>query len=159
MKFLKAWWSKVLVGIAVVLVAIQFVPFGVDNPSARDEPEWDSPRTRELFMAACADCHSNETKIPWYEHVAPIKWYLADHVEEGRNALNISEWHTAAGKDAKKSAKQIRQGSMPPDYYTYFGLHGDAKLTAAEKQQLIDGINRTLAADPPVGTDNGNDDH
>jgi hypothetical protein len=101
-------------------------------------------------MTACADCHSNETKVLWFEHVAPIKWYIADHVKEGREALNVSEWHTKPGRDTDEFAEVVEEGSMPPDYYTYFGLHSDSKLTETEKQQLIDGIEKTLAADPPA---------
>ena len=149
--FLRAWWWKMLVAGAVVFVAIQFVPYSVDNPKTGDEPAWDSAQTRELFMTACADCHSNETEVLWFENIAPIKWYVANHVKEGRDELNISEWHTAAGDEADDSAETIEEGSMPPGYYTYFGLHGDSKLTPAQKQQLIDGFNATMAAYPPKG--------
>lgn len=151
MKFLRMWWWKVLIGLAVVMVAIQFVPYSVDNPSARDEPKWDSPQTRELFMNACGACHSNETKILWFENVAPVKWYVANHVKEGRGAMNISEWHTAAGEHADEPGETIDRGSMPPGYYTYFGLHSESKLTAAQKQALIDGLDKTIAGDPPKG--------
>ena len=72
-------------------------------------------------------------------------------MKEGRDELNISEWHTAAGDEADDSAETIEEGPMPPGYYTYFGLHGDSKLTPAQKQQLIDGFNATMAADPPKG--------
>jgi hypothetical protein len=150
MKYFRTWWSKVILVVGIVVIAIQFVPFGVDNPATHDEPKWDSPTTRQLFMTACGDCHSNETKILWFEHVAPVKWYVADHVEEGRGALNVSEWHTNAGRDARNMVRVIKNGSMPPDFYTYLGLHSDSKLTAAQKQQLIDGIDATLAADPPT---------
>jgi hypothetical protein len=155
MGFVRRWWWKALALAAVVLVAIQFVPYGVDHPAARDEPRWDSARTRTLFMAACGDCHSNQTRVLWFEQVAPVKWYVANHVEEGRAALNISEWHTAAGEHAEDAAEPIERGSMPPASYHYFGLHGDAKLTAAQDRQLIDGLNATIAADPPAGGEHG----
>ena len=64
----------------------------------QDEPAWDSAQTRQLFMTSCAACHSNETEILWFEHVAPVEWYVADHMQEGREALNVSEWHTSAGR-------------------------------------------------------------
>lgn len=149
-RYFTSWWSKVLLLLGIAAIAIQFVPFGVDNPAASDEPNWDSARTRDLFMTACADCHSNETRILWFEHVAPVKWYVADHVKDGRRSLNISEWHTNAGRDTDGLVKVIKNGSMPPDFYTYFGLHSDSKLSTAEKQGLIDGIQKTLAADPPT---------
>lgn len=144
------WRWKILIGLAVLFVAIQFVPLSVDNPSTRDEPAWDSARTRELVVRACADCHSNETKVLWFEHVAPIKWYIADHVKEGREALNFSEWHTNAGDDPDDAVETIEKGTMPLDSYTYFGLHGDANLTDEERQDLIDGLEATMAADPPT---------
>ncbi|HOT33788.1 MAG TPA: heme-binding domain-containing protein [Rhodoglobus sp.] len=102
-----------------------------------------------MFTTACADCHSNQTKILWFEHAAPVEWYVASHVKDGRHALNIDTWHTYAGEGADESAKVIRKGSMPPSFYTYLGLHGDAKLTPAERQELHDGLAKTLAADPP----------
>lgn len=150
MAFVRAWWLRALIVVVVAVVAIQFVPYGVEDRTARDEPAWDSPRTRELFVRACADCHSNETKVLWFEHVAPIKWYIADHVEEGRRALNVSEWHTAAGDEADEMTEVIEEGSMPPDCYTYFGLHATSKLSRAEQQELMDGIRATLEGDPPV---------
>jgi hypothetical protein len=152
MRLLSRWWSRlVLIGIGVFAL-LQLVPYRVDNPSPRDEPAWDDPRTRELAVAACYSCHSNETKVAAWEQVAPIHWYIANHVKEGRAALNFSEWHTAAGEEAHEAAEPVGHG-MPPDYYTYLGLHDESKLTADEVQQLIDGLERTIAADPPAGGD------
>jgi hypothetical protein len=144
------WWTALL-GAVVVLVLIQFVPYRVGHRSARDEPKWDSPRTRTLVMRACGDCHSNQTKLLWFEQVAPITWYIANHVKEGRAALNFDEWHTAPGDGASEAGEAVSEGSMPPSYYTYFGLHGDSKLSRAQMKDLIDGLERTATADPPRG--------
>ena len=148
-RLLSYWWFKVLlVGVGVVLLA-QLVPYRVDNPLARDEPAWDSPTTRALAVRACYSCHSNETKVMSFEKIAPIQWYIANHVKEGRAALNFSEWNTAAGEEAHDAAEAVGDG-MPPGYYTYFGLHKESKLTAVELQALKDGLERTIAADPPT---------
>ena len=101
-------------------------------------------------MRACYSCHSNETEVLPFEQVAPIHWYINNHVQEGRAALNFSEWHTAPGEEAGEAAEPVGEG-MPPSYYTYFGLHSDSKLTPDEVQQLIDGLDATIAADPPSG--------
>ncbi len=155
MSFLRAWWLRILlIGVAGFLL-IQLVPYGVDNPSARDEPAWDSPQTRELAVRACYDCHSNETKVLWFEKVAPVKWYVANHVEEGRAALNFSEWSTNAGEAADEAQDAVEEGGMPPSYYTYLGLHKDSKLTPAETKALISGLEKTIAADPPAGGEGG----
>ncbi|MFN8051536.1 MAG: heme-binding domain-containing protein [Acidimicrobiales bacterium] len=68
----------------------------------------------------------------------------------------MSTWHTAAGESSDEITETIEKGSMPPDSYTFLGLHASANLTPAEKQQLIDGIKKTIAADPPAG---GGEDH
>lgn len=143
------WWKVTLVGL-VGFALIQLVPYRVDNPKTRDEPAWNSPATRALAVRACYACHSNETKVAAFEQVAPIKWYIANHVKEGRAALNFSEWHSAAGEGAHEAAEPIGDG-MPPSYFTYFGMHQDSKLTPAEVRQLIDGLDKTIAADPPKG--------
>jgi mono/diheme cytochrome c family protein len=67
------------------------------NPPVIAEPEWDSPRTRELARRACYDCHSNETRWPLYSRIAPVAYTLASNVQEGREHLNFSEWGAAQG--------------------------------------------------------------
>uniref|UniRef100_UPI0035646806 heme-binding domain-containing protein n=1 Tax=Sulfurovum sp. TaxID=1969726 RepID=UPI0035646806 len=61
---------KILGIVIIVVISIQFIPYGKNhsNPSVVAEPMWDSPKTKELFVRACADCHSNETKWPWYSN-------------------------------------------------------------------------------------------
>jgi hypothetical protein len=142
----------VVTTIAIVVatfVLIQFVPYRVDNPSTRDEPTWDSPGTRALAVRACFDCHSNESDVTRFEQVAPLSWWIANHVKEGRASLNFSEWHGAAGEEADDAAGPLAEGEMPPSYYTWLGMHSDAKLTPAEVKHLVDGLRRTIAADPP----------
>lgn len=153
-RFIAKWWWKVIIVGLVGFAAIQLVPYRVDNPKTRDEPAWDSPTTRALAVRGCFACHSNDTKVAAFEHVAPVKWYVANHVKEGRAKLNFSEWHTAAGEEAHDAAEPIGDG-MPPSYFTYFGLHQDSKLTPAETKQLIDGLKKTIAADPPAGGGGG----
>jgi hypothetical protein len=131
-------------GVFVVLfVGIQFVPYRVTNPSGRNEPTWDSPRTRQHAVAACFDSHSNETSTTWFEDIAPLSWWITNHVDEGRSALNFSE--CTRGRGENEAAEQVRESSMPPNYYTWFGMHGDAKLSPSERQQLADGLRATLS--------------
>jgi hypothetical protein len=129
---------------AVVLVGlIQLVPYRVDNPPVLQEPSWDSPRTRQLAVAACYDCHSNETSTYWWEDVAPLSWWITNHVKDGRAALNFSE--CTRGRGENEAAETVREGSMPPNYYTWLGLHSNAKLTAAERRELAVGLQATLS--------------
>jgi hypothetical protein len=133
-----------VVGVLVLAFAlIQLVPYRVSNPAVQQGPNWDSPRTEALARTACFDCHSNETETYWFEDIAPLSWWINNHVEDGREALNFSEC-TGKGGEADDAAETVRDESMPPGYYTWFGLHGDAKLTAKQRQQLADGLRITL---------------
>jgi len=142
------------VWIAIALLAVfglaQLIPIQVTNPPARVEPRWDSPQTRQLVVAACFDCHSNQSRHFWYEDIAPIKWWTANHVSSGRKSLNFDEWNQPQRR-AGRAASSVTRGRMPPSYYTLFGLHADAKLTAAQKAALAAGLEKTITADPPPG--------
>jgi hypothetical protein len=127
----------------VLFVGIQLVPYRVGNPGTRSEPAWDSPQTRRLAVAACFNCHSNETSTYWWEDVAPLSWWITNHVDEGRQALNFSE--CTKGRGENEAAETVTEGSMPPNYYTWLGLHSEAKLSRAQRQALADGLRATLA--------------
>jgi hypothetical protein len=132
-----------LVILAVGFVAIQLVPYGRDhtNPPVTGEPAWDSPTTRDLAVRACFDCHSNETTWPWYSNVAPISWRLRNHVTEGRQKLNFSEWGTGE-QETEHLVRLVREGDMPP--WDYLLSHPEARLSDAETQALLDGFARTF---------------
>ena len=126
-------------------VAIQLVPYGRRhaNPPVAAEPRWNSAQTRELAARACFDCHSNETVWPWYSHVAPISWLVQRDVDEGRRALNFSEWDRPQ-KEAREAAKTVREGEMPPWFY---GIRSaSARLSAADRDALAAGLAATLGA-------------
>ena len=130
--------------ILVMLPVIQAVPYGRahSNPPITGEPQWSSPRTRELMARACFGCHSNEVEYPSYASVAPISWVVEAHVAEGREKVNYSEFDRRQ-RGADETIEVIQEGSMPPAYYTRFGRHPEAKLTSAELQELIDGLRAT----------------
>ena len=95
---IKKWILRLAIVIARRVRGYPVHPNRVSNPSTRDEPAWDSPRTRALAVAACYDCHSNQTKVMWFEKVAPLSWWIKGHVDDGRGALNFSEWKTKHGE-------------------------------------------------------------
>jgi len=126
-----------------LLLLIQVVPYGRDhtNPPVVKEPDWDRPRTRELFFQACKNCHSNETGWPWYSSVAPISWLVQHDVEEARSHFNVSEWGRRRNH-GDEAAKEVREGEMPP--WFYLPAHPEARLTDAERQELIAGLVATF---------------
>lgn len=149
---LQHWVVALGVTVVVGFGVLQLVPYRYDNPAVKSEPVWDSPRTRQLAKLACFDCHSNETQTKWWEDVAPLSWWITNHVKEGRDALNFSEWNSGGHEGADDAIETIRNGSMPPSYYTWLGMHGNAKLSAKERQELIDGLKRTFANSKSSGS-------
>ena len=123
--------------------ATQLVPYGRDhtNPHVLREPIWDRPVTRALAVRACFDCHSNETRWPWYSQVAPVSWLVQRDVDVGRRVLNFSEWDRPY-EEASESAETVREGEMPPAIY--LPLHAAARLTPVEKRSLADGLAATV---------------
>jgi len=97
----------------------------------------------EVLKKACYDCHSNNTRYPWYNNIQPVAWWLNDHVTEGKKELNFSEYGKRTppkqARKLKKVAKEVEEGGMPLDSYTW--IHRDAVLTAREKKMLIDWAN------------------
>jgi hypothetical protein len=130
--------------ILVMLPVIQAIPYGRShsNPPITGEPQWSSPRTRELMVRACFGCHSNEVEYPSYASVAPISWVVEAHVAEGREKVNYSEFDRRQ-RGADETIEVIEEGSMPPSYYTRFGRHPEAKMTSAELQELLNGLRAT----------------
>src|SRR5690348_9189375 len=107
----RRWWFRAGLGLFLVMLVIQLVPYGHDrvNPPVTAEPAWDSPETRALAKQACFDCHSNETEWPAYSKVAPVSWLIQHDVTEGRSKLNFSEWQRPQ-KDAKKAREEVIGG-------------------------------------------------
>ena len=128
-----------ILGLIAVFVLIQLIPYGHDhaNPPVVQEPAWDSPATRDLAVRACYDCHSNETRWPWYTDIAPVSWLIQHDVDEGRSRLNFSAWNMSQ-RSARDMAETVQRGSMPRWFYV--PIHPEASLTAAEKDQLVRGL-------------------
>lgn len=124
-----------------VLLAAQMIRPALTNPPVVAEPHWDSPRTRELVRRACFDCHSNETRVPWYGQVAPFRWLVAHHVAEGREHLNFSD--PASGYEVDEMVGEIRKGAMPT--WDYKLVHAAARLSQAEQDSLVAGLEATFA--------------
>jgi len=88
---------------------------------------------------SCYDCHSNNTKYPWYNKIQPAAWFLEDHIKEGKDELNFNEWGDYS--DRRKNSKlrsiisQIEDDEMPLDSYTL--IHRDAKFSESEKKEII----------------------
>jgi mono/diheme cytochrome c family protein len=151
-------WVRIgLLSLLGLLVVIQLIPYRRDhsNPPVIAEPAWDSLQTRELAVRACFDCHSNEVEWPWYANVAPVSWLVQRDVDEGRDKLNFSEWNRPH-EEADEAAETVREGSMPPVYYTW--PHPDARLDDSERRALETGLLATLGGEHEDHQDEEDDD-
>ena len=125
--------------LAAAFAAIQFVPYGWShsNPPVTANAPWPTGEAEATARAACYACHSNETDWPVYSYVAPRSWLVRSDVDAGRDELNFSEWDR--DQDADDAADAVADGSMPPAQYVL--LHPDAKLSDAERAELINALN------------------
>jgi hypothetical protein len=145
----RKWLIRGAIAVVGLFVLAQLVPYGRDhtNPPVTREVRWDSARTRQLAAGACFDCHSNLTDWKWYSNIAPISWLVYADVKGGREHLDFSEWDKPQG-EVGDIVEAVRDGSMPP--LQYKPLHSAARLAGAERAALARGLEKTLAADPPV---------
>jgi Haem-binding domain len=104
---------------------------------------WPDERTRDLATRACMDCHSNDTRWPSYASVAPVSWIVAHDVKEGRAAFDVA--HPELSEEAYEAGEVVREGTMPPWYYT--PLHRDAVLSAADREALAKGLEQMFGSE------------
>ena len=135
--------KKILFTAIAIFAAIQFIRVDKINPVSVPEKDFinvtqPSKEVADLLKTSCYDCHSNETKYPWYFNVAPVSWWLKNHINEGREELNFSLWtdYDAKKKDKKleESIELINNGEMPMFSYTL--AHQEAKLSATQQKAL-----------------------
>lgn len=136
--------KKVLVALLVVLVILQF--FQIDKTNPEFDANQDFLKMHEApteiastIKAACYDCHSNQSVYPWYTYVQPVGWFVKNHIEEGKEHLNFSEFGTYTPKKQAHKLEEcyelIEKGEMPLSSYTI--IHKDAVLTEAQQTELI----------------------
>lgn len=127
------------------IAAMQFIQPERNNPVTPAEQDFAvvhnlSEADAQLIKAACYDCHSNEVVFPWYANVAPVSYFVAEHVEDGRKHLNFSIWSTysegKADHKLEECSEELEKGAMPLDSYVW--LHKEADLSEEQRSGLIE---------------------
>jgi len=134
---------KVLLALVAVFVIIQF--FRID----KSVPEYNAAddfltltaapaEVAGLMRAVCYDCHSYETKYPWYANVAPVSWWIKGHIDEGREHLNYSTFGARSLEQRadmiEESGEVVTEGWMPLNSYKWG--HSEARLSDAQRQLI-----------------------
>lgn len=128
----------------LIFAALQF--FRPSKNSGSTDPSTDvsaavpmPPGVAALLKESCYDCHSNETRYPWYAEVMPAGWFLAGHIDNAKSHLNFSEFTTVSLRRQfhkfEEITEQIDLGEMPLP--SYLILHGAAELSPEKKQLLL----------------------
>lgn len=139
MKILK----KVLIVLLVLFVAAQAFRPAKNNSSDTSKDISKSyvvpENVKTILAKACNDCHSNNTKYPWYAEIQPVAWWLNDHIKDGKKHLNFNEFDgyriARQYKKLEECMEEVKDGAMPMSSYTI--IHKEAKLTDDEKQTLF----------------------
>lgn len=136
--------KKIFLAALIVLVLLQFIQPTKNQTTSLSNNDlskmYEVPQdVRPILQKACYDCHSNNTKYPWYNKIQPVAWWLQYHVNDGKKHLNFSEF---GGYEPKKQyhkleeiAETVEEGEMPLNSYTW--MHKEAQLTSTEKQTLL----------------------
>ncbi len=135
--------KKILLGLAGVLIVIQFIRPAKNNSNIQTNHIANkymmSQEVKEIFAKACDDCHSNNTRYPWYSYFQPVAWWLDKHVKDGKRHLNMSELGARRinlqNHKLEEIIEMVDKNEMPLNSYTW--VHTDAKLTDVERTWII----------------------
>lgn len=136
------WLAIVL---AVAFAGIQFVRPARTNPQVDPSQTIEArtqmpPDVASILERSCRDCHSNKTVWPWYTQVAPVSWWLTNHVNEGRHDMNLSEWgkldRDRQDRKLRQICDEVQDGAMPLS--SYLPMHPTARLSDQDRKTLCD---------------------
>lgn len=152
--------------LAAILLGIQLIRPDFQNPAADPAQDFKAiakppAEIAAILDAACYDCHSNQTRYPWYSQIAPVSWWLANHVREGREHVNFSSYGAYGADDQaeilEESAEVVSTGEMPLKSYTW--THAAARLSDAQRKQLADWFNALPQNAPATSDHSGSSEH
>lgn len=142
--------AAAVLGIISCLLIAQSLRYQHTNPPSKGDVVAPA-KIDAVLRRACYDCHSNETRWPWYTYIAPVSWLIERDVELGRKELNFSEWGSYYPAPRKRKLQWIdralREEAMPP--WTYRVLHLGATLTQQDLTALERWITLEIAGQPP----------
>ena len=146
MKVLK----KVALFLLLILLAIQFIKPAKNRAETPEDSGFlletnPSDEVVEILKNSCYNCHSNQTNYPWYSDISPISFWIDNHIDQGKEHLNFSDW-TNYDTDKKvykleEIIETIEAGEMPLREYIW--LHQDSRLNTQQQKAVIEWAART----------------
>lgn len=143
--------KKILLFLLAALVVIQFI-HPKPNKAKGDQPNYIGKTfsipedVKSILTKACNDCHSNNTRYPWYSNIQPADWWMNGHIKKGKKGMNLDEYtnHNLRYQYHKMEdvLEQLKEGDMPLNSYTW--IHKDAILSQTEKNSLINWANSVM---------------
>jgi len=145
-------WKTLLVWVGGTFLLLQAIQIDIPEPPKKIDPDHEIKAPKEIMVmlkTSCYDCHSYQTKMPWYGHISPVSLEVKSHIKNGRNAVNFQEWGTYNEEKRQKVYKGIVKTinfRMPlPLYLT---MHEEAKLTRAQRDAIKAWAQRHLDETP-----------
>lgn len=143
--------SKIILGIIVLFLAAQLIQPSKNQGNAGGPNDiTQTVRIPEnvltLLKKSCYDCHSNHTNYPWYDHITPVNWWVAGHINEGKEELNFTVFGQYKADDQMKMlegiGETVKSGEMP--LKSYLLTHGEARLSEGEKQAIFEWTKQSI---------------
>jgi hypothetical protein len=142
---MKKTLTRIVIGLVGIFVVAQFFRPELSNPPS--DPSLSvrnykgiPPEVVSKMQSVCFDCHSNETRWPWYSHITPVNYLIMHDVNNGRRRVNFSEWNNYSPGKMKSILDniydQVYNHEMPLPKYRW--MHPEAQLTAAEVKMICD---------------------
>lgn len=137
--------KKILIAIAAIFLIMQFIRPATNNSDIHAANDISASITipadvDNILKASCNDCHTNKTNNMWYQNIQPVGWWINNHIEEGKDELNFSEFNTYSVKrkahKLEEIVEMVEENEMPLGSYTM--IHGNAELNADQKKLIID---------------------
>jgi hypothetical protein len=135
--------KKIGIALLVLLVMIQFIRPQKNSGTRYGAADYTTilsvpADVKQMVEASCMDCHSNHTNHRWYEEIQQLGWWINNHVSEGKEELNFSDFGNYSVKrqahKMEEAAEQIESGEMPMNSYLW--MHGEALLSDEQKSKL-----------------------
>jgi hypothetical protein len=137
--FIKKKMFRVISLLLLGLIILQFIQPNFENPPVNADITAPA-EVKAILKRACFDCHSNETKLLWFDRISPVSWMVAKDIQDGRNAFNFSAWNNLPAAQQKDKFWEIVNfaisGVMPMKEYTR--MHPSAKLSESDLAVLKD---------------------